>query len=293
MKKFFLPGFILILISVNGFCQNGKTINLKFNLPKGSGYDYNADVNISMKGTAAGQPMDTNKMAMGYRFSVVDDSSGWKKLSTTVARIAMKMNIGAINLDYDSNKPVDTSDAMNVIISKVFEAMKGATFMFTMNEKGEIGSITGIDEIKSKILSSVPSNDAMANGASNVFNEDDFKQNMQQAFGFYPGKPVKIGDAWNSTTNTTSGGMQMKLYNTYTLESVNNNIASIKVDSKTSSGAGMPLTGTMTGTMQYDISTGIPVSGNLDMLVNITVDTDRQSTSLNMDIKTIITGKKY
>jgi hypothetical protein len=205
----------------------------------------------------------------------------------------MKMNAGGVNLDYDSDKPVDTTNVMNTTMSSVLGAMKGAMFTFTLNEKGEVGSVAGIDEMKNKMLSSAPSNDAMANGIGNSFNEDNFKQNMQQAFGFYPGKPVKVGDTWTSTSNVNNNGMQMNLENTYTLESVSNGIAVVKVDSKISSGAGMPLKGTMTGAMQYDIATGIPVNGNLDMLMNINVDTGGQSTSMNMDIKTTMTGKKF
>src|ERR1700709_2615581 len=114
MKKLFLPVLIITLISVNGNCQNDKAIDFKFNLPKGSGYDYNIDMNMGLKGNANGQPMDvSNKMAMGYHFSVIDDSAGWKKVSTTISHLAMTMNAGGVNIDYDSDKPDDTTNTMN------------------------------------------------------------------------------------------------------------------------------------------------------------------------------------
>ena len=290
MKNFFYA--IVIIVAFAG-CKS-DTIDLKFNLPKGSSYDYNMDMIMAVKGDVNGQPMNvTNNMSMGYRFGVIGDSAGWKKISSTISRIAMNIDAGSgVNIKFDSDKPVDTSDVMSGTVGKVLGALKGGQFTFTMNEKGEIGSVTGISEMMNRMMSSVPNAGAMAGSMGNSFNEDNFKQNIQQAFGVYPSKPVKPGDTWTSTMSMNNAGMQMKIDNTYTLQSVTNNIADVKVDSKISGNSGVGIDGTMKGDLKYDVPTGVPVDGDLDMSMNMNVPQSGQSAPMTMDIKMKITGKK-
>jgi hypothetical protein len=240
-----------------------------------------------------GQAMEVNnKMGFGYHFGVLDDSAGWKKVESTISKIAMDVNAGGVNINYDSDQPLDTSNVVNSTVGKVFNALKGSQFIFTMNDKGEIGSVSGINELIQKMMDAVPGAGAMANGMSSAFNENSFKQNIQQAFGMYPGKPVKPGDSWTNTMSVDNNGVPMKLDNTYTLESVNGDNANVKVNSKISSdgAAGYTMSGTMTGAMMYDVPTGVPVDGNLDMKIDMNIS--GQAAPLNMDIVINMKGKK-
>ena len=293
MKKIFLAIIIFSLFSIEKSSAQDNPITLKFNLPKGSSYDYNMDINMNMKGEAGGQAVSVeNKMGMGYHFTTLDDSAGWKKISTTVSGIAMHINTGGVNIDYDSDQPVDTSNVVNSTMGKVLGAMKGAQFTFIMNDQGKIGYVSGIKEMADKMVAAAPGNGGMASGMSNAFNEDNFKQNIQQAFGAYPDKPVKPGDTWTNTMNTNNNGVALKIDNTYTLESVSGNNANVKVNAQISSAnSNMPITGTMAGTMQYDIPSGVVVDGALEMSMNMSMGGD-QSTPMVMNIKTKITGKK-
>jgi uncharacterized protein DUF6263 len=299
MKKF-LSAFVLPACFIFLGCNNkpgGDAINLKFNLPAGSSYNYNVDMDMAMNGNVNGQPINViNKMAMGYRFAAISDSAGWKKLNASINHIAMHMNSNGVNIDFDSDKQTDTSDVVSGTIGKVLGALKGGQFGFTMNEKGKIGSVTGINDMMQRIMSSINMQNAgaMAAGMNSTFNEDNFKQNIQQPFGMYPDKPVKPGDTWTNTIDINNQGMQMKMDNTYTLESVSGNTANVKTDSKISSpGANsMGITGTMTGNMKFDIPTGLPVDGNLDMNMRMTMNTGGQVVPMNTDINMKITGKK-
>lgn len=252
---------------------------------------------MTMKGNVQGQAIDMdNKMAMGYRFAATGDSAGWKKITASISRIAMHMNSNGQNVDFDSDKTSDSSDVVSSTIGKVLGAMKGGQFGFTMNEKGEVGSVTGIQDMMHRALTSVnaPGVGAMAAGMGSAFNEDNFKQNIQQSFGMYPGKPVKPGDSWSSTMNMNNQGMNMKIDNNYTLESVSGDSANVKVNSKISSpdSSAMGISGTMTGTMKFDVPTGLPVDGDLDMNMKMTMNTGGQVVPMNTDIKMKITGKK-
>lgn len=300
MKKFFFSASILLSIFLLGCNSNpgnsDGTIDLKFNLPKGSGYDYNMDLDMNMKGNMGGRIMNANnKMSAGYHFGVIDDSSGWKKVESTISRIAMNVDAGGVGIDYDSDKPVDSSNVINGTIGKVLGAMKGSRFTFTMNEKGEVGSITGINEMMQKMMDAVPGAGPMAENLSKSFNEENFKQNIQQAFGMYPGKPIKQGDTWTNTMITNNNGVTMKLDNTYKLESVNGDNANVTVNSKITSPAldtSIEFNGTMNGKMQYDIPTGVPVDGNLNMKLDMNIHQGGQNIPMNTDISIKITGKK-
>lgn len=299
MKKF-LSAFIISAFAILSACNNkpgnGEAITLKFNLPTGSSYNYNVDMNMQMKGNVSGQPINmNNKMAMGYRFSAVGDSAGWKKLNASIDKISMHVNGNGVTINYDSEQTPDTTtDVVSGTVGKVLGALKGGQFSFTMNDKGQVGSVTGIRDMMQRIMSSINIPGAMAQGMGSTFTDESFKQNIQQSFGMYPDKPVKPGDTWTNNTEMNNQGMMMRLDNNYTLQSVNGNTANVKVDSKISSentGSGMNVNGTMTGTMQFDVPTGLPVNGDLDMNMNMG-DSTSQPAPLNMDIKLKMTGKK-
>lgn len=297
MKKFLLafiiPAFT-ILSACNNKPGNGGAITLKFNLPVGSSYNYNIEVSMQMNGNINGQALNmNNKMAMGYGFTAAGDSAGWKKLNATIENISMHISGNGVNINYDSNQPADTSDVVSATVGKVLGALKGGQFQFTMNDSGQVGSISGIQDMMQRIMSSinVPGASAMVSGIGSTFNDENFKQNIQQSFGMYPNKPVKPGDTWQNTTEMNNQGMILKLDNTYTLQSVDGNNANVKVDSKISSQGAMSINGTMSGTMKFDVPTGLPLDGNLDMNMNMG-EANSQSAPLKMDMKTKITGKK-
>jgi len=293
MKKSSVFFAVLLAIACGSFAQN-KPVDLKFKLAKGESYDYTTNMNITTKGEAGGQPIDVkNTVGVGYHFTVTGDSSGWKKLSALISRVAMNISTGGVNINYDSDKPTDSSDMISSTIGNVLGALKNGQFNFTMNEKGDIGSISGINEMMEKMMASSSNLGPMASGISNAFDEDNFKQNLKQAFGIYPGKPVKPGDSWNTTNTTNKGGMEITSDNVYTLESVSGDLANIKVNSKISStDTTTHIAGTITGTMQYNIPSGIAIDGDLNTDMNMEVNAGGQSIPMTIGIKTKITGKK-
>lgn len=294
MKKYhYIIICCLTLFSFTGYSQ--KAIDLKFNLPKGATYNYNMDVDMAVKGTAEGQEVNvTNTMGMGYSFEVLDDSAGWKKISATLSKIAMDMSTAGVTIHYNSDEPVDTSNFVNMLFGQIFGAMKGSKFSFIMNGKGDIADVKGIEEMVNRMSEAVPeAGGGMSDGIGDAFNEESFAKNLQQVFGAYPGKPVKPGDSWASAYTTVSNGINMNMANTYTLESVSNGIANVKVDSKiTAADTTMPLNGTSAGVLKYDVATGVPVDGNLALELKMDAGEGAEASPMDVVIKTKITGKK-
>jgi hypothetical protein len=91
----------------------------------------------------------------------------------------------------------------------------------------------------------------------------------------------------------------MKLANTYTLDSVVNGVAKVKVVSKITSPEGATIQGmtvTMDGDMKgvngFDLATGIPVSGDLTMDLKMKISTQGQEIPMAMKMDMLIEGKK-
>lgn len=306
MKKniFVTVAFVvfLLLSGCDSKINGGDGITLKFNMEKGSKLDYTANMNMSMKQTVMGTAMDvTSKIVMGYLFEVTSDSAGWKNIASTISKMSMDMNAGGMSVKFDSNNPnADTAGPMGVI-AKIFGALKGGQFSFSMNEKGEVGKVWGLNEMMTKAANSVTTDDgeAMVQGIGQTFDEDNFRQNIQQSFAVYPGKIVKPGESWSKTMSLSNNGILMKAENTYTLESVSGDNAKIKLVSKITSGDGtamagmqVDMNGTMDGKMNYDIPSGAPMDGSMNMKMDMKVHSQGQEVPMSMDMKMTITGKK-
>ena len=291
------------------YCCKGTNspdgLNLKFNLQKGEKFLYTAGMDMHSRQNVMGKDMDVNtRMDMAYTFDVTGDSAGWKQVNATISKIAINMDAGGMQIKFDSDDPA-AADSTNPMakVGKIFGAMKGGQFGFTMNEKGKVGNVTGIREMMEHAVASLndpTASAALMSGLSKTFDENQFKQNLEQSFGIYPDKPVKAGDSWNKTMTMNNAGILMKMDNTYTLESVDNNNANVKMSSKISSGSdsaklmgmNMDMNGTMEGTMQFDIASGMPVKGVSTMQMNMKVKSQGTEMPMNMTFTMNITGKK-
>jgi hypothetical protein len=280
---------------------NGNAITLKFNVGKGAKFNYTANVGMHITENVMGQTMNMeNKIGMGYIFEVEKDSAGWKTLTSTINKISMDVNAGGRSLKFDTDSSLSDTAGPEGMMSKIFGAMKGGQFSFTMDEKGHVGSVYGMKEMMERMVSrlNVPNAEMIMQSMGKSLDEANFKQNIEQSFAVYPDKPVKPGDTWVRTLNINSNGLPVKYDNTYTLNSVTGSNANVKVSSKISSGADSSTTGakdvngTMTGDMNYDIPTGIPLTGDLNMKMNMKVSAQGQEMPVNMDMKMTITGKK-
>ncbi|HVX50379.1 MAG TPA: DUF6263 family protein [Chitinophagaceae bacterium] len=309
MKIKILVAITTLALAALAGCKGGsfgEAVDFKFNVAKGTKFTYGITMDMNMNQAVMGQNMKVNsKIAMGYQFEVLDDSAGWKRLSTTISRFAMHMNANGMNMDFDTDEPENdsTGDGSPMEkVGKILGALKGGQFVFTMNGDGQIGEITGIKDITSKILARMPAEDTAiaAQSLEKTFNEESFKQNMQQSFAMYPGKAVKPGDTWTKTMNMISNGMPMKLENTYTLQSVEGDSIKVAVASKITAdglssimpGMDISMTGDMKGLNTFNKTSGMPVSGDDNMTIDMKMKMQGQEVPMKMDMKMTMAGKK-
>lgn len=297
----------LLVIAFTGMIAlsacGGSSVDFKFNVPKGTKFNYNVVMDMNIDQNVMGQSVKVDsKITMGYVFEVIDDSAGWKKMTSTVSKFGMVMNANGMNMNFDSDVPVsDTATGPMAKVGKIFGALKGGQFTFTMNEKGEVGQVMGMHDMINKIVANMPATDS-AMGAATLgqsFSEESFKQNIQQSFAMYPGKPVKVGDSWTKTLQMNNNGMPMTLNNTYTMQGVEGDKINVKVDSKITSNGGGPMpgmqvdmTGELKGVNSFDKTTGMPVSGADNMKVDMKMKMQGQEIPMKMDMKMTISGQK-
>ena len=303
MKKYLFVLPVLAAFAYLAGCNSSadNTVALKFKLPKGTRYEYAMNMEMKMNRQMMGKDIEVkNTMGFTYLFEVTNDSANWKTLSSTITKVSMDMDVMGSIIHFDTDMPNDTGRGPLARMGKVFGAMKGSQFSFTVNDKGDISEIRGLQEMREKILSGLPDGAGWAAaGMKNVFDEESMKQNVHQAFQAYPGKPVKPGDSWTKTTTQKMQGMSVKSDNTYTLESVNGDDAVVKVVAKMSSAGSndvnadaRSMTGNGQGKIHYDLKTGMTSDGDMDLKMDMKVKADTTEMPMTMNMKMKMRGKK-
>lgn len=282
---------LLFLVIMQGCNSSGNktgdkdAVLLQFNLQKGKSYTYS--MNMDMDAEVQGQKMD-NSMGFDYSLYVVDDKDSVKTLRTTFDRVKMEMSAGQVNIDVDTDEPqkdsvVDIRANPMGIMSNMFYAMKGKSFEMKINNRGEVLSVTGLDELQQAMINSFGDDEnvkqAMGQAFQSQFNEENIKKSFAQSFSIYPDKPVKVGDTW--TKKMSMGGpMAADMNTTYKVKEINNGNVVLDLTSDLDMNG---TKGTSTGTMKVQPETGMVLDATLEQKV---------TAPMPMTITTKITGKE-
>jgi hypothetical protein len=299
MKKLLLPA-LLVMIYFSSCKSTSEIVSLKLQMPVGNTYEYTFVMDMNMDQNVMGQQMKiSNKMTMGYVFEVLKDSAGWKTMRSTIGRIRMDMDMMGRTMTIDSNEPVSDTIPGSAQMYNAFAGMKGKQFTFTINDKGQVGEVKGLKEMRESIVKDMPDGDKVDQQLESSFNEESFKQNLEQSFNIFPDKDVAVGDSWKKTMNMKSQGMNIKSENTYTLESIKDGKAHIKVKTglstdKTTAENGMEITmkGTGDGVYTFEQSTGMVMDGDVKMKMDMEMSMNGQKMPMKMDMNIKLDGKK-
>ena len=291
--------FLAVIVYITSCKTTSEVVDLKLQMPKGSQYEYTTAVDMNMTQNVQGQEIKMkNKMTFVYLFDIISDSANWKTVTSTIQQMKMEMDAMGQNMSIDTDNMSDTSGPMGMM-NKMFGGIKGKQFSFTINDKGEVGKVTGMRElVESMVPADMPNREQALQQMSGSINEESFRQNIQQTFAVFPKQPVKIGESWTDTTTMSNQGMMTKSVNNYTLESVNDGKAVIKVTSALSSaqaqinGMDMTLNGSNNGKYTYDMSTGMVLSGDLKMIMDMEMSTQGQKMPMKIESDIKITSKK-
>ncbi|UKJ08083.1 DUF6263 family protein [Solitalea lacus] len=278
-----------ILTITYAFAQ--KAIILKQNFQVGKKYSYAMLLNQNINQDIMGQKIDLKQvMDMTYSFAVNKTQGDNKDIKVVYEKVYSLTEAMGNSNEYDSSKDDGTS-------KNPLSAMKGAGFNMLLSSKGEVKSVTGVDKMIDAMIQKVSSDSATAQTLKETlkkqFGNEAIKTSMENALKIYPDHPVKIGDSWEVQTEVKAA-LPMTMKTVYTLKELKNNKAIIGISGTI--GANGPaeimgfsmqtnLTGTNIGDMIVDVKSGLPLTSNIKLNINGTLN------AMGQDIKMKIEGE--
>ncbi len=313
MRVLFLPKLLIILtFALNSSAQDQGPLDLSLNLEAGGSFLCVMELNKNVVQTEGGHDQTLeHELLMSWRYDVIEtNDNGDINIKLTYTRIKVKQDFGFQSSEYDSDSPPDyVEPAM-----RGFGAVVGSELGVMISRKGQIIELQGADTMLDKIIADLelpdsPAKNEMVAAMRSQFGEDAIRQALEQITGFYPESPVEPGDKGTSETLVNTGS-PMKVVDTYTLQSRKNGVADIDVSSVITSspdseGVRMgpvsifyDITGSHSGSIEVDESTGLPIRSEIDMRFSGTVrasgipDEEPQSWPIRTDGRAVVTFEK-
>ncbi len=203
-------------------------------------------------------------------------------LKMTFRRFTMNMNAGAMKMEYDSADPNTADNPMG----KVFSAMLNKTIEVTMDAKGKVTKVTGVDKIFEGNADNTPQGQAMLKQMKQSFNDKTMEKMVEQG-DFLPDKPVGKGDTFEKEITQEMpvvGEAKMKVDGKVKdIETTKDGTVAtmdlackFKTDKPASAPEGAmvaikKMDMDIKGTSKFNATKGLPVSANMDMKGTIEV----------------------
>jgi len=281
--------FFTVCLCISMLAQ--AQIKLSFNPTEGKTYLYSFNSEQSIKQTVMGQEMPLNTaMEMLIEMSVKEKSKDEIRLNFLYKGIIVEFSHPMMNIRYDSENPADNSSEPEKLIAQIFSNLVGKPMSVTFRSDGSVKSISGLDAIWEGMQKSMASANPAAQQATSAvlqsFNEESMKQMFEQSFKMYPENEVKVGNSWYTDMSFNIASMINNTRNTYTLKSVENNIALLDMVSVSNMKLSMGMEGEISGKHQGEVSLDIKTG----MLINSAMEGsakggfDMQGMEISMDI---------
>ncbi|WP_020527833.1 DUF6263 family protein [Flexithrix dorotheae] len=302
--------FTLLIFFLGQSSHILKKYKIELNLKKGDSYKLEMVTSQDISQEVMGQSQNMKQtIAMVYLFEVMggDKKVGYDiKITYDQLKFTQDGSMGKI--EFDSQNPDEEVHPL----AMGYSVLAGKSFNLKMDRIGKISQIEGIDKIMEDMLKRLENvneeqKEELAKNLRQQFGNEALQANFDQMFGFYPEKPVKIGDSWSKQSKIKSG-FALTLDNTWTLADVKNNEYLIEINStcKTTDDSeplkiqGAQITynleGTQKGTVTLEKSSGINKKGLLnqdfDGTVTMTGDMLPQPMSWPIILKSTINHKR-
>lgn len=253
--KQYITAIILILSVVLTGCddnglpeQSNGPISLQFNFIKDSSYQYILDSKMTLEPVVNGKTLTiTQQMKLLSNYIVTTSSGDNKNVAVTYNRITMSSSNGITTNEYDSEDTLN----QNPMFASVGAMMK-RTFNISVSRSG----ITGVQNLFDE--------EQLNDSSTANYGDSSLRKAMLQFLTMYPAEAIKPGDTWKKEFHTSNGFIHMKLENTYTLKSIDGNIAHLELQGKITpedTTQAMIFSGIQSGGLDVDIKTGLITIG--------------------------------
>lgn len=284
--------------AIGGISMQART-KLAFNPAKGEKYTYRYVADQKTNQSFSGQDMQMNTVTeMLWELNIKEKNGNEVSFDFIYKEIVMSITNPMMSFKIDSKNKNSSASDMEKLIANVLDCVIGKTLQVVVNSDGSVKSMTGYNAMSEEMQKILSSANEMTRQMSNMlvqqaFSEESMKSSFEQTFKIYPGKDVAAGDKWSYDFSSTVANMVTQNANTYTLKSVNNDVALLDVASVTNMKASEGMTGSgemkgeSKGEIKLNAKTGMPVQSSTEG--NTKGKLSMQGMEISMDITTKIT----
>jgi hypothetical protein len=243
MKKL-LSSCVVILFSISIVAQNSVT--LKMNLEKNKVYRFNAVSEQIIVQTVNGNQQTVE--------SITNNTASIKMIDATADFMIAEVRFDTLKTNTNSMgkttsmssvsegniKSTETAEVISYIMNQL---SKNAVYV-KMDFAGKVLEIVNSKMLSDMIMkdtSSIALTGPLAAGVKtsikNMVSDNTLRTMVETYTRYLPGKQVSLGENWNVTLNTNSGGMTLDIITDYHLDGVSGNNANITAESNIKTGA--------------------------------------------------------
>ena len=176
----------------------------------------------------------TTRIDQSFRFEVALEvlsvaPDGTAEIKISYKRITLKLDSPMAKLDYDSADPARNPQSP-VLIG--FKALVGQSLTLTMDDRGKITAVKGIDKIAERLLERIPEGaegDEARKQIRQLLSEERFSQQMSEFSIVYPEGPVGKGDKWEAEQKLDLRFAKMAVTNVYEVEDITDDSVKLKL----------------------------------------------------------------
>ena len=254
---------------------------ISLNSTEGETYLYRMVTEQQITQNMMGMTMPSGtRMDFLISYAITESAIDEVRMDFSLEEIKMEITSPMMSITIDSNSDV----------VQLFQSIIGVPLSVTFGRDGTIKSMEGFDID--------PASLDMASAAMlETFNTESMRKMLEQSFGFYPAHEVNIGDSWETTMTTTLQGMDTVSEATYTLVSVENNVATIGMVINTTMSSDTAeltssLTGESIGEMRLDIRTGMIIDSTASGTSTGTLSVQGMDVQMSVDTTITITREQ-
>jgi hypothetical protein len=286
MKHFILKISVLsfFFMSILSSCGNREKITLEYNLKQNETFKQNMAMNTDLVMKVKDQEVKISLgMAMKIAFDVKESQGNDYTMEVKFKEFKIEAGMpgmGSISIDSNTEDDIATLENMG----PMFKAIIDKPFEVVMDKTGKPKSVKGIEKFSEAIYNSFDENipettrQQLMSQFSSHFTEETFKSQLEQSSGYFPGKPVGIGDKWTVKMTTKASNFAIGLNLQSTFKSIEDNVVTLDIDGTVLTPEGqeeqdfngvkgkVSFKGTLKGTMKLNKDTGWVISS--DMIMN-------------------------
>ncbi|PZX20357.1 hypothetical protein LX69_00354 [Breznakibacter xylanolyticus] len=299
--KQFAKVFMTLAVTMAVGALSAQKYDLKYTLKQGDKWVSKQVVEQNINQQVMGMANDM-KVSMDATTSMVVESvaDGNYHMTMTYDAMVMKIESPFMNMSYDSSQPADAQNPMAAAMG----AVVGQTYRFVMTNKGKVLSVTGFDDLMSKLVTAAGGNESaakqVAEGLKQQFSDEAIKSSIEMSSAMFPAQEVAIGETWTVETGIAMT-VSMTNVSTMTLKEVKDGKWIVEGVSKLTSSKDKPIevsgmtqhvdmNGTTTFYSEISATTGWVVASKADMSIDGTVTMEGGQLPAAMEIPMKIKG---